>query len=193
MVIFHYYHTAYTIDLKTHQLKIYLSESMITFKEKPYKAEEVANILNPTIKKWFFSKFKEFSLPQLYGVMEIHMRKNILVSAPTGATKTLTGFLSILNELVDSAEKGILEKKVYCVYVSPLKALNEDIRFNLIEPLKQIEQMSGKEYGSLGIRIGVRTGDTTAKEKANMLKNPPHILICTPESLAILLSSLKIF
>ncbi len=166
-------------------------ESMITFKEKPYKAAEVENILNPTVKTWFFSKFKEFSLPQLYGVMEIHMRKNILVSAPTGATKTLTGFLSILNELVDCAEKGILEKKVYCVYVSPLKALNYDIKFNLIEPLKEIEKLSGKEPGSLGIRIGVRTGDTTTKEKSDMLKNPPHILICTPESLAILLTSQK--
>ncbi len=164
---------------------------MITFKEKPYKAEKIANILNPTVKTWFFSKFKEFSLPQLYGVMEIHMRKNILVSAPTGATKTLTGFLSILNELVDCVEKGILEKKVYCVYVSPLKALNYDIKFNLIEPLQEMEKLSGKEPGSLGIRIGVRTGDTTTKEKADMLKNPPHILICTPESLAILLTSQK--
>ena len=164
---------------------------MITFKEKPYKAAEVANILNQSVKAWFFSKFKEFSLPQLFGVMEIHMRKNILVSAPTGATKTLTGFLSILNELVDSAEKGILEKKVYCVYVSPLKALNEDIRFNLLEPLKEIEKIAGKEHGDLGIRVGVRTGDTTTKEKSDMLKNPPHILICTPESLAILLTSQK--
>ena len=59
----------------------------ITVMKKPYKAKEVENILNPTVRKWFFSRFKAFSLPQLYGVMEIHMRKNILVSAPTGATK----------------------------------------------------------------------------------------------------------
>ncbi len=70
----------------------------------------------------FLVRFKEFSLPQLYGVMEIHSRNNILISAPTGATKTLTGFLSVLNELVDSSEKGILEDKVYCVYISPLKS-----------------------------------------------------------------------
>ena len=156
--------------------------------QKPYKAKEVEKILNPTVKKWFFSRFKSFSLPQLYGVMEIHMRKNILVSAPTGATKTLTGFLSILNELVDNAEKGILEDKIYCVYISPLKALNNDISKNLKEPLEEIEKIAGKE---LGIRVGVRTGDTTATEKQKMLKKPPHILITTPESLAIMLASPK--
>ncbi|MBW2966157.1 hypothetical protein KY342_03570, partial [Candidatus Woesearchaeota archaeon] len=95
--------------------------------KKPYTQQQVEKILNPTIKKWFFTRFKSFSLPQLYGVIPIHQRENILVSAPTGATKTLTGFLAILNELVDSAEKGILEDKIYAVYISPLKALNTDI------------------------------------------------------------------
>ncbi len=114
--------------------------------KKPYKAEEVRKILNPVVDKWFFSRFKTFSLPQLYGVMEIHSRNNILVSAPTGATKTLTAFLSILNELIDSSEKGILEDKIYCVYVSPLRALSNDIHFNLTEPLKQMEKIAGKEY-----------------------------------------------
>jgi len=161
---------------------------MIKVMKKPYKKEEVEKILNPIVKKWFFSRFKSFSLPQLYGVMEIHSRSNILVSAPTGATKTLTAFLAILNELVDSAEKGILEDKIYAVYVSPLKALNNDIQKNLVEPLKEIEEIAGRK---LGIRIAVRTGDTTAQEKQKMLKNPPHILITTPESLAIVLSSVK--
>jgi len=160
----------------------------ITFKKQANTEEELLNILNPTVKKWFFSKFKSFSEPQLFGVMEVHSRSNTLISAPTGATKTLTSFLSILNELVDSAEKGILENKVYCVYVSPLKALNNDISKNLIEPLKEIEEIAGKKFG---IRIAVRTGDTTASEKAKMLKQQPHILITTPESLAILLSSAK--
>ena len=146
---------------------------MITLKTAPNTEEELKNILNPTIKKWFFTRFKAFSLPQLYGVMEIHSRKNILVSAPTGATKTLTGFLSILNELIDSSEKGILENRVYCVYISPLKALNEDIRVNLIEPLKQMEEIAGKKFG---IRVGVRTGDTPTAERAKMLKNPRLIL-----------------
>ncbi|MBN2112356.1 ATP-dependent helicase [Candidatus Woesearchaeota archaeon] len=161
---------------------------MIKRKENPEKPETVRKLLNPVVEKWFFSRFKSLSLPQLFAVNEIHSRNNILVSAPTGATKTLTGFLSILNELVDSSEKGILKDKIYCVYVSPLKALNEDIRVNLQEPLKQMEEIAGKK---IGIRVAVRTGDTEQKEKAKMLKTPPHILITTPESLAILLSSIK--
>lgn len=156
--------------------------------EKPYEQKEVETILNPLVKKWFFSRFKEFSQPQLFGVMEIHKRQNILVSAPTGATKTLTGFLAILNELVDSAEKGILQDKVYCIYISPLKALNNDVQKNLLEPLQQMEKIAGKNFG---IRVAVRTGDTTPAEKQKMLKHPPHILITTPESLAIMLSSVK--
>ncbi len=101
---------------------------------------------------------------------------------------TLTAFLAILNELVDSAEKGILQDKIYAVYISPLKALNNDIKINLLEPLQEIEELYGKK---LNIRVGVRTGDTTQSEKSQMLKNPPHILITTPESLGIVLSSTK--
>ncbi|MBI3051224.1 ATP-dependent helicase [Candidatus Woesearchaeota archaeon] len=161
---------------------------MISVKEKPDTAEAIDRILTETVKKWFYSRFPSYSLPQLYGVLEIHSRNNILISAPTGATKTLTGFLSILNELVDSAEKGILKDKTYAIYVSPLKALNMDIEVNLKEPLEQMEKIAGR---SLGIRVAVRTGDTTASEKSKMLKKPPHILITTPESLAIVLSSYK--
>ncbi len=161
---------------------------MIELKETPESPETLNNLLHPIVRKWFFSKFKEFSLPQLFAVPEIHARQSVLVSAPTGATKTLTGFLSILNELVDSHEKGILENKIYCVYVSPLKALNYDIEHNLKTPLQEMEEIAGKK---IAVRIAVRTGDTTQKEKAEMLKNPPHILITTPESVAILLSSIK--
>lgn len=162
----------------------------IVRKETPNSPEEILGILHPLVKQWFFSMFREFSLPQLFGVMEIHSRSNILVSAPTGATKTLTAFLSILNELVDCSEKGILEDRIYCVYVSPLKALNNDISKNLKEPLAEMEKLAGKK---LGIRVAVRTGDTTASEKSKMLAKPPHILITTPESLAIVLSSSKFF
>lgn len=161
---------------------------MISYKEKPNTEEEILRILNPLVKKWLFTRFREFSLPQKFGLLEVHCRNNILVSAPTGATKTLTGFLAILNELVDSAQKGILEDKVYAIYISPLKALNEDIKVNLITPLTEMEDLAGKK---LGIRVAVRTGDTTASEKSTMLQKPPHILITTPESLAIVLSSAK--
>lgn len=161
---------------------------MITLKQKPDSKEQIRGLLHPLVEKWFFSKFKDFSLPQLYGVLEVHSRNNMLVSAPTGGTKTQTGFLSILNELVDSAEKGILEDRVYCVYISPLKALGRDIHCNLIEPLREIEGIAMKD---LGIRVAVRTGDTTAAEKAFMLQRPPHILISTPESLALTLTAPK--
>ncbi|HLC65509.1 MAG TPA: ATP-dependent helicase [Candidatus Nanoarchaeia archaeon] len=161
---------------------------MISTIEKPSKPEEVKKILHSYVEKWFFGKFEEFSLPQLYGVLPIHSRQNILVSAPTGATKTLTGFLSIINELIDSSEKGILADKIYCVYISPLKALNNDIEKNLKEPLEEIDKIAGRKFN---IRVGVRTGDTPVKERSDMLKRPPHILITTPESLAIILSSQK--
>ncbi len=161
---------------------------MITFKEKTDSTKDVEGLLHPIVKQWFFSRFQEFSLPQLYGVTEVHKRNNILVSAPTGATKTLTSFLAILNELVDCAEKGILQEKIYAVYVSPLKALNNDIEKNLLGPLEEMEIIAEKKFG---IRVAVRTGDTTPSEKQKMLKHVPHILITTPETLALLLSSLK--
>jgi len=161
---------------------------MITLIKEPYKSVHLKSIFHPFVNQWFFSKFKDFSLPQLFGVMEIHNRKNTLISAPTGSGKTLTAFLSILNELIDSSQKQILEDKVYCVYVSPLKALNNDIEKNLLGPLGEIEEQVGKK---LGIRVGVRTGDTTAYQKQKMLRNPPHILITTPESLAIMINSPK--
>lgn len=161
---------------------------MITFKEKPDKEKEIFELLHPVVSKWFKNKFKEFSLPQKFAILDIHSRNNILISAATGSGKTLTGFLSVLNELIDSHEKGILKDKIYCVYISPLKALNNDISINLKTPLEEIEQILGKK---LNIRVSVRTGDTTQKEKADMLKKPPHILITTPESLALCLSSYK--
>jgi len=154
------------------------------------KPLDIINILDPLVKEWFFSKFKDFSDSQLYGVMNIYERKNILISAATGSGKTLTSFLSILNYLISIARKNQLEDKVYCVYSSPLKALNNDIFVNLTNPLKEIEELAKTKGISLQkIRIGLRTGDTTTNEKTKMLKNPPHIFITTPESLAIVLTS----
>ena len=161
---------------------------MITYKEQPDNPETVKELLIPIVRTWFFNKFKEFSLPQLYGVSEVHKRQNILVSAATGTGKTLTSLLAILNELIDLSQKNILENKIYCVYISPLKALNRDIQINLIEPLEEMEKLANKK---LGIRVAVRTGDTTPAERSKMLKTTPHILITTPESLALILSSPK--
>jgi len=161
---------------------------MISYLEKPFTEKEIASILNPTIKKWFKSKFKNFSQPQKYAIPLIHNQKNVLVSSPTGSGKTLTAFLSIINELFNLSEGKALEDKIYAIYISPLKALSNDIEINLLKPLQEIEKISKKKHG---IRVAVRTGDTSVSEKAKMLKKPPHILICTPETLGIVLSSIK--
>ncbi|MEK6861263.1 MAG: ATP-dependent helicase [Nanoarchaeota archaeon] len=164
---------------------------MIIYLEKPYKSEEVEKILNPLVREWFFNKFKEFSLTQLYGVLEIHDKNNILVSAVTGSGKTITAFLSIINELVTLSENNILEDKVYCVYVSPLKALANDVTKNLVEPLNEIKEIAKKYGKEINIRVALRTGDTTASERQKILRKPPHILVTTSESLALMLSSYK--
>jgi len=153
-------------------------------------SEEIKEILHPLVIEWFFSKFKEFSLTQKYGVLPIWKRRNILISAETGGTKTLTAFLSILNYLVILAEKHLLKDKIYAVYTSPLKALSNDVHKNLIEPLHEIENLANLKGIKLQkIRIALRTGDTTTTDRNKMLKNPPHILVTTPESLAIVLTS----
>ncbi|MDD5651189.1 MAG: ATP-dependent helicase [Candidatus Nanoarchaeia archaeon] len=161
---------------------------MIEFQTKPYEDEEIFKVLNPIVRTWFKSKFKEFAMPQRYAVMNIHKKENTLVSAVTGSGKTLTAFLSILNELINLSEKNELKNQVYAIYVSPLKSLNNDLFFNLDRPLKEMEKLAGKEFG---IKVNVRTGDTTASEKQKMLKNSPHILVTTPESLALMLCSFK--
>lgn len=155
--------------------------------------EAVSGILNPLVKEWFFSQFENFSLTQLYGVKPIHDRKNILVSAPTGGTKTLTAFLGILNYLVELALKEELEDKVYAVYCSPLKALSGDIYVNLVRPLEELQSLAEqKGLNMQKIRIGLRTGDTSPSERQKMLKKGVHILVTTPETLAIVLTSPKL-
>ncbi len=156
------------------------------------KDEEIIEKLDPLVKEWFFSRFPSFSLTQKYGVLPIFERKNILISAPTGGTKTLTAFLSILNYLVMLSKRNELEDRVYATYCSPLKALSNDIFVNLIRPLEEIEQIAEKRGIKLQkIIVGLRTGDTEAKERAKMAKKCPHILVTTPESLAIMINSPK--
>ncbi len=163
-----------------------------TYNAEMREDEEIKKILHPLVSEWFFTKFKEFSPTQRYGVMNIWERKNILISAPTGGTKTLTAFLAIINYLVMLAEKNQLEDRIYAVYTSPLKALSNDILKNLIEPLQEIFELAEKKNIKLQkIRVGLRTGDTTVAERAKMAKKAPHILVTTPESLAILLTSPK--
>lgn len=168
------------------------ARKMKTLLQAPRNEKEISEVLDPIVREWFFTKFKSASLPQLYGVLPIHERKNILITAPTGGTKTLTAFLSILNHLVKLARKVSLEDKIYAVYISPLRALNQDIHVNLEEPLKEINKVAKKFGVKLQeIRVAVRTGDTSTTERTAQLKKPPHILITTPESLAIVLTTTK--
>ena len=159
---------------------------------QPKNQSAIKKKLHPLIREWFFNKFEDFSESQKFGVPAIHSKQNILISAPTGGGKTLTAFLSILNRLVTLAEKQKLEDKISCVYASPLKALSNDINKNLVEPLEEINELAASKGIKLQkIRVGLRTGDTTAYEKTKMTKNPPHIFITTPESLAIVLTTKK--
>lgn len=140
------------------------------------------------MRKWFDNNFKDFTPAQKKSIIDIHKNKNILISSPTGSGKTLTAFLSIISELTILAEADELENKVYCIYISPLKALDNDIEKNLDEPIEGIEKIAGRK---LGIRKAVRTGDTTQYQRQKMLKKAPHILITTPETLSILLVAPK--
>ena len=161
---------------------------MIEFQKEPYSRDDILGELHPLVRGWFTGKYVDFAPAQLYAVPNIMHGVNTLVCAPTGSGKTLTAFISVLNKLIELSLMGSLEDKVYCVYISPLKALNNDIRRNLEEPLAELERLHGR---SLGVRVMVRTGDTPASKRQAMLARPPHILITTPESLDLILASPK--
>ena len=161
---------------------------MIEEQTKDYSKKAIFKTLHPWVRKWFDSQFEDFTPAQKRSLIDIHKQNNILISSPTGSGKTLTAFLSVISELTTLAEKEELEDKVYCIYISPLKALDNDIEKNLDEPLNGIEKIAGKK---LGIRKAVRTGDTSQYQRQKMLKKPPHILITTPETLSILLVAPK--
>jgi len=164
----------------------------VIIRGKPYSDEEILNSLHPLVREWFLSKYSEFTPPQKYAIVEAFKGRNVLITSPTGSGKTLAAFLAAISMLVEKAEKGELEDRVYVVYVSPLKALNNDIRKNLEEPLEEIYALAEKKGIKLQkIRAAVRTGDTDAAEKQKQARKPPHILITTPETLAIVLCSPK--
>ena len=145
---------------------------------------------HPLIAEWFDRSFGAPTEPQLLAWPQIRVRRDTLVAAPTGSGKTLAAFLSCIDRLVREAASGKLKDETSVVYVSPLKALSNDIRKNLEEPLSELNAASLDSGGeALQIRSAVRTGDTTMGERAAMLKKPPHILITTPESLYLLLTS----
>ena len=145
---------------------------------------------HPLVEQWFNQNFNGPSEIQSLAWPEILNGRNVLLSAPTGSGKTLAAFLAVLNDLFERSLNGKLEDRTQVVYVSPLKALSNDIHRNLQVPLKGIKALLEQHgYPHAGIRAMVRTGDTPATERAKMVRTPPHVLVTTPESLYLLLTS----
>src|SRR5512146_1039891 len=147
---------------------------------------------HPLLQEWFVSRFGTPTEPQEQGWPHILAGRTTLISAPTGSGKTLAAFLACIDGLVRKALRGELQDRTEVLYVSPLKALGNDIQKNLEVPLGEIVQLAGRR-GLLmpEIRTAVRTGDTLMHERRAMLRRPPHILVTTPESLYILLTAEK--
>jgi len=147
---------------------------------------------HPLVQRWFDSTFAGPTEIQREGWRHIAAGSDTLIAAPTGSGKTLAAFLWAVNRLVEASASGTLEDRTYVIYVSPLKALGNDIEKNLRGPLAAIANLA-LESGTAAppIRVAVRSGDTPASERQGHLKRPPHILITTPESLFILLTAEK--
>src|ERR1700747_2354666 len=147
---------------------------------------------HPLVREWCIAKLGPPTEPQAQGWPHILAGNTTLISAPTGSGKTLAAFLICIDSLVRKALTGGLTDRTEVLYVSPLKALSNDIQKNLETPLGEILLLAG-ERGMLmpEIRTAVRTGDTLAHERRAMLVRPPHILVTTPESLYILLTAAK--
>src|ERR1043165_4123469 len=145
---------------------------------------------HPAVARWFEQTFGSPTEPQTRGWAQIQSGRHVLISAQTGSGQPIAAFLASLDQLFRQGVRGELRDETQIVYVSPLKALSNDIRKNLQEPLAGIrERLQAMGLPDPGIRDAVRTGDTPAAERGRMRREPPHILVTTPESLYILLTS----
>ncbi|MBC8351773.1 MAG: DEAD/DEAH box helicase [Planctomycetes bacterium] len=150
------------------------------------------DMFHPLVREWFSTRFGEPTEPQLKGWPQIAARRNTLIAAPTGSGKTLAAFLVCLNRLWEDWLDGKLEDGVRVVYVSPLKALSNDVERNLQQPLAELRELAlQRDFGTPPIRTAVRTGDTPSSARQKMLRVPPHILVTTPESLYLMLTAEK--
>ena len=145
---------------------------------------------HPAVQQWFTTELGEPTTAQLRGWDSIGEGRHTLIAAPTGSGKTLAAFLTALDDLTKEGLLGSLPDAVRILYISPLKALSADIHKNLAEPRRGIRRIA-ETAGVHAPRItaAVRTGDTTQSERTAMLRTPPHILVTTPESLYLLLTS----
>src|SRR4051812_13190079 len=145
---------------------------------------------HPLVAEWFVSRFGTPTEAQARGWPAIAAGEDTLIAAPTGSGKTLAAFLYCLDRLLRASFDGTLGDEISVVYVSPLKALSNDVEKNLARPLAELSSLAlSKGLPPPGIRTAVRTGDTTQSERQKMMRRPPQILITTPESLYILLTA----
>ena len=145
---------------------------------------------HPACRAWFEARFGQATQAQIEAWPQIRAGRHTLIAAPTGSGKTLAAFYAAIDSLLQRGLQGELTDGVQILYVSPLKALSNDIQKNLEQPLNGIaEQLHLQGYAPVDIRIAVRTGDTPPSERARMAKKPPHILVTTPESFYLLLTS----
>src|SRR2546429_6643384 len=145
---------------------------------------------HPTIERWFGARFAEPTEPQRGAWPVIQAGRNALIAAPTGSGKTFAAFLAAIDSLLRQGLDGTLRDETQEAYVSPLKALSNDVQKNLAEPLAEIRHtLETMCLPDVEIRTLVRTGDTPAAERQAMVHRPPHILVTTPESLFLILTS----
>jgi len=155
-----------------------------------HSAFSIAMRFHPIVQQWFTSTLGQPTAAQRDGWASILDRRHTLIAAPTGSGKTLAAFLAALDELTREALETGLPDEVRVLYISPLKALSTDIHKNLAEPRAGIAaRCAAAGLTAPRITSAVRTGDTTSSERAAMLRTPPHILVTTPESLYLLLTS----
>jgi ATP-dependent Lhr-like helicase len=150
----------------------------------------LSHLFHPAVSAWFADHFRNATPAQAEAWPEIKSGRNILIAAPTGSGKTLAAFLAAIDDLVRAGLDGTLADETRVVYVSPLKALSNDISRNLEAPLAGVrEKLKLSGLPDVEIRVLVRTGDTPSAERVRMRKRPPHILVTTPESFYVLLGS----
>ena len=131
----------------------------IEYLDNPQTTDGLLDLLCPPVRNWFKDSFPDFTRPQKLAIPAIMDRKHLLLCSPTGSGKTLTAFLTIIDKLVRLSLDGKLQKKVHCVYISPIKALANDIQRNLIGPLNEISERYLPDRAQ-EIKVGLRTGDT---------------------------------
>jgi ATP-dependent helicase Lhr and Lhr-like helicase len=167
-------------------------------KTPPHATGGAIDLLSDPVKRWVETTFGALTPPQEAAIPAVHAGRHVLVSAPTGTGKTLAAFLAVLSELVADFERGTLGDTIQCVYISPLRALGYDVQRNLERPLAElcadymeacgVDPETGEPWPS-PIRVANRTGDTTPAERKRIANKPPHVLVTTPESLAIMLAT----